>query len=344
MGRVRPLAIGAQRAAASSRTWAQTPRRTAWSRGRRGGRDAVAVLAYDYTVFAGTQGAISHPRSRPHARARRARGGCRSCSSPRAAAAARATPTSAAVVAGSTSRAFAHVGPARPGACPRVAIVSRPLLRRQRRAPRLLRRHHRHRGRQHRHGRPGDDRGRRPRRRSRPRRSARSTMQAPNGVVDIVVPTTRPRRWPSRKQYLWLLPGPASRDVDVRRPGAAAPRRARSDRRRAYDIRADRRDARRRRLGARAPRRTSAGASSPRWRGSRAGRSASSRTTRGTSAGAIDADGGRQGRALHAALRRLRAAGRLARATRPASWSAPSARSTALVRHASRHVRRRRRA
>ena len=50
----------------------------------------------------------------------------------------------------------------RPGAAGRHHL--RPLLRRQRRAPRLLRRDHRHRRLEHRHGRPGDDRGRRARR------------------------------------------------------------------------------------------------------------------------------------------------------------------------------------
>ncbi len=51
----------------------------------------------------------------------------------------------------------------------------RPLLRGQRGAAGLLRRHHRGRERQYRHGGAGDDRGRRPRGVSRPRRSARST-------------------------------------------------------------------------------------------------------------------------------------------------------------------------
>ena len=50
----------------------------------------------------------------------------------------------------------------------------------------------------------------------------------------------------------------------------------------------------------------------------------------------------RQGGALHPALRRLRSADRSFSATRPASWSGPRSRRRALVRHAARHVRRRR--
>ena len=49
--------------------------------------------------------------------------------------------------------------------------------------------------------------------------------------------------------------------------------------------------------------------------------------------GAIDADGRRQGRALPAALRRARPAGRQPRATRPASWWGRRSKRTAQVRH-----------
>ncbi len=73
----------------------------------------------------------------------------------------------------------------RPGAARRHRLGL--LLRRQRRAARLLRRGDRHRGREHRHGRPGDDRGRRPRRRTRRTRSGRSTCRTRNGVVDLRV-------------------------------------------------------------------------------------------------------------------------------------------------------------
>ena len=97
---------------------------------------------------------------------------------------------------------------------------------------------HRHRGRQHRHGRPGDDRGRRARRASRPRRSGPCRVQAPNGVVDVVVAATRPRR----SAVAQAVPRPTSRaasrdwtcadqralrDVDAREPPARL-RRARA--------------------------------------------------------------------------------------------------------------------
>ena len=88
--------------------------------------------------------------------------GCRSCSSPRAAAVAPATPTARAS-SGLDCLAFLLFARAvRARAAGR--HQRRLLLRRQRRDPRLLRRRHRHRRLEHRDGRAGDDRGRRARR------------------------------------------------------------------------------------------------------------------------------------------------------------------------------------
>ena len=86
----------------------------------------------------------------------------------------------------------------------------RLLLRRQRRDPRLLRRRHRHRGLEHRHGRPGDDRGRRARRvradgdrpdrgaagqrRRRHRRRRRGRGGRRRQAVPVVLPGPRRRR------------------------------------------------------------------------------------------------------------------------------------------------------
>ena len=98
----------------------------------------------------------------------------------------------------------------------------RALLRRQRRAARLLRRDHRHRGLEHRHGRPGDDRGRRPRRASGPRRSARCRCRCRTASSTSRWPT-RPRRCAVGQAVPVVLPGP-DRRVGVRRPAPAAPR------------------------------------------------------------------------------------------------------------------------
>ena len=140
-------------------------------------RSRVAVMAYDYTVLAGTQGYFNHRKSDrllEIADAQRAAAGavCRRRRRP----------------AGRCRfdhhrRAALHHLPAlraavRPGAGG--GHRARPLLRRQCRAAGLLRRDHRHRQRQHRHGRAGDDRRRRPgpraRRRGRPgQRAGRPT-------------------------------------------------------------------------------------------------------------------------------------------------------------------------
>ena len=102
----------------------------------------------------------------------------------------------------------------------------RPLLRRQRGARRLLRPDRRHRERLARDGRAGDDRGRRPRRRRRPTRSGRSTMQAPNGVVDVVV-ADEAEATAADQEAARLLPGrrpPPGAAPDQDAPARARPR------------------------------------------------------------------------------------------------------------------------
>ena len=122
-----------------------------------------------------------------------------------------------------------------------------PLLRRQRGDRRLLGPDRRHRGRLDRHGRPGDDRRRRARRRRRPTRSARSTMQAPNGVVDVVVADEAEAvavdQAPAR-----LLPGRGARPARAR-PDARCATLVPERERRAYTVAPDHRDAGRRGLG-----------------------------------------------------------------------------------------------
>ncbi len=119
-----------------------------------------AVLSYDYTVLAGTQGQMNHrKKDRLFDLAERLRlpvvlfaeggGG-------------RPGDTDHAVVTGLDTEAFARFG-ALSGRVPLVGRGVRSLLRRQRRAARLLPRDHRHARRQHRHGWPGHDRGWRPR-------------------------------------------------------------------------------------------------------------------------------------------------------------------------------------
>ena len=130
------------------------------------------------------------------------------------------------------SRLFAR--PQRAGAAGRHRVGA--LLRRQRRAARLLRRRHRHRGRQHRHGRPGDDRGRRARRVRARGRSARSTVQVPNGVVDVAV-ADEAEAVAVAKQYLSYFQGPVD-DWDVRRPARCCATSIPENRLRVYDVRA----------------------------------------------------------------------------------------------------------
>jgi acetyl-CoA carboxylase carboxyltransferase component len=122
-----------------------------------GGRP-VAVLAYDYTVLAGTQGMNNHAKSDRCSSWRRA-SACPSCGSPKAAAAGRAMSTGPAwpactappSAASRRCRAWCRASASWPGA----ALPATP-------PAGLLRPDHRRAGRQHRHGRAGDDRRRRP--------------------------------------------------------------------------------------------------------------------------------------------------------------------------------------
>ena len=118
-----------------------------------------AVLSYDYSVLAGTQGQMNHKKKdRLFELVERlglpvvlfAEGG-----------GGRPGDTDTATVTGLDTAAFALFG-ALSGRVPLVGHRLGPLLRRQRRAARVLPRHHRHARRQHRDGWPGHDRGRRP--------------------------------------------------------------------------------------------------------------------------------------------------------------------------------------
>ena len=196
--------------------------------------------------------------------------GCRSCCSPRAAAGGRATPT---LRARSTSivpsfRTFARLS----GLVPRVGIVVRPLLRRQRRAARLLRRRHRDAGGAHRDGRAGDDRGRRARhvrarggragrragaerrdRRRRGRRGGGGRGRRSASSPTSHGPARRTGRAPTRRCCASAIPAdPQARPRRARRSSTRSPTPARC-----WSCAA-----------------TSAAAISPRSRGSRAGRSA----------------------------------------------------------------------
>ena len=167
--RVRPLRD--RRAAPAARRSRTSIARTPGRRpGRRHARDGATAQRLRR----------ARPTTTPCSPARRARSGtarrtgcsssssgcgCRPCSSPRAAAGARATPTSRS--SRRSTRARSRCGrPLGAGAAHRGR--QRPLLRGQRGDRRLLGPHRRDRGRVDRHGRPGDDRGRRARARSSP--------------------------------------------------------------------------------------------------------------------------------------------------------------------------------
>ena len=154
-------------------------------------------------------------------------GACRSCSSPKAAAAARATPTGSACRGSTASRST--TSPRLSGLVPLVGHRVGVLLRRQRGAPRVLRRRHRRRRLEHRHGRPGDDRGRRTRRVRADRRSGRSTTQVANGVIDIAVDDDAAAV--RGREAVPLVLRRRDRRVGVRRPARAAPPRPREPRR-----------------------------------------------------------------------------------------------------------------
>ena len=125
-------------------------------------RSRCAVLAYDYTVLAGTQGVRNHRKTDRMLELAERASACRSCCSPRAAEGGPGD-TDQSELFHLDVPTFRDVRAAqRPRAAGRDRLG--PLLRRQRRAARLLRRDRRDPGGDDRHGRPGDDRGRRARR------------------------------------------------------------------------------------------------------------------------------------------------------------------------------------
>ena len=139
----------------------------------------------------------------------------------------------------------------------------------------------------------------------RPEEVGPMSVQVPNGVVDIAGRRTRPRRCASREAVPLLLPGPGD-GLELRRPArccAASCRRtacASTTCAQVIETLADTGSVLelRPRLRPRHDHRASSA--------SRAGRSASIANNPTHLGGAIDSDGRRQGRALHAALRRLR--------------------------------------
>ena len=98
-------------------------------------------------------------------------------------------------------------------------------------------------------------------------------MQAPNGVVDVVVADEAEATWPRPSGCSATSRAP-TRARRRARPGARCATLVPERERRAYDVGADRRDARRRGLGHRSCASASRRRWSPRWRGSRAARSA----------------------------------------------------------------------
>ena len=96
----------------------------------------------------------------------------------------------------------------------------RAVLRRQRRAARLLRHGDRHRGQQHRDGRPGDDRGRRARHVTAPRTSARSTSRWPTAWSTSPV-ADEAEAVAVAKQYLSYFQGPVAPGAEPDQTAAA---------------------------------------------------------------------------------------------------------------------------
>ena len=209
-------------------------------------RGACAVLSYDYTVLAGTQGAIGPPEEGPPVRADRADAAADRASSPRAAEGGPATPTTpssrrsrrARSPSGPGSRAWCRGSRSSPGAAspatPCIAGASDLIVATESIVAR--------------DGRPGDDRGRRARDRRARRRSALSDVQGRNGVVDVAVADEAEAVAVGEAPAL-LLPGPAA-DWASRRPTRRALREVVPERRRrAYDVHERGRRPRRRRLG-----------------------------------------------------------------------------------------------
>ena len=264
----------------------------------RGARGAIAV-SYDYTVLAGTQGLQNHrKKDRLFELAERLQPADRVLHRGRRRPARR-------------HRRHRAVRARVPGVpVPRRAVRPRAarrrqrrlLLRRQRGDPRLLRRRHRHRGLEHRHGRPGDDRGRRARR-----------VRADGDRADRGAAGQRRRRHRRRRRGRGASPSPSStcRTSRAGWPTGSAPTRTLlrdvvpADRLRSYDVRKVDRAAVRHRLGARAAPRLRARDDhrpgphrGPSGRRDRQQPDAPRRRHRHA--------GRRQGRPVHAAVRRVR--------------------------------------
>ncbi len=299
-------------------------------------RAACAVLSYDYTVLAGTQGALGHrKKDRLFELIERMRlptvlfaeggGG-------------RPGDTDYPVVSALDTRAFA-LWARLSGLVPRIAIVAGRCFAGNAVLAGCCGPDRRHRGRLARDGRAGDDRGRRARR-VRPRaRSGRSTSRRRTASSTSWSPT-RPRRSPRRSAC--SATSRAAADWHGARPGAAARRRPREP------------PPRLRRRAGRSTTLADDGSVHLPARALRAGDGDRAGADRGP-AGRRDrqqpaAHGRRdhqrrrrQGGALPAALRRLRHARALARRHARASWSGRTPRRPALVRHALAAARRRRR-
>ena len=281
-------------------------------------------MSYDYTVLAGTQGMRNHlkkDRLFEIAEHRRlpvvlfAEGG-----------GGRPGDVDMPIVAGLDCRAF-HLFARLSGARAARRDRLRLLLRRQRRAARLLRCRDRDRGLEHRDGRSGDDRGRRARRVRARATSVRSTSSTPNGVVDLRVQDDA-AAVSAAKRYLTLLPRVGRVQHGHRsRPDQTAPARSDPDQPQAH-LRRPRGDRRAVRRGLRAR-------AAPRFRArdrhrARARRRPPARRDRQRPDPPRRRDRRprrRQGGPLHAAVRRASACRCCSCATRRASWSArrPSA-------------------
>ena len=259
------------------------------------------VMAYDYTVLAGTQGAHNHAKTDRMLEHRRAPGACRSCCSPKAAAAGPATPRRAAASARRATRfgRFAELS----GLVPLVGITSGRCFAGNASLLGCCDVDHRHA-----RTRTSAWAARRWSRAaasacSRRRRSVRCRCSSPTASSTSLV-ADEAEAVAVAKQYLSYFQGPLT-DVD-----RADQRRLRhivpENRLRVYDVRDGHRDARRRRVGARAAARVRArhGHLADPHRGPPGRRR--SPTTRQHLGGAIDSDGADKARAVHAALRRVR--------------------------------------
>ena len=283
-------------------------------------RSACAVLSYDYTVLAGTQGALGHRKKdrlfeliERHATSHGVlrRGWRRPARRHRLPGGVRARRPGVRAVGRAVGRGAAHRG--REG----------PVLRRQRGHRRLLRPHRRHRGRLDRHGRAGDDRRRRPRAGRRRRRSGRSRCRRRTASSTSWSPT-RPRRCAVTKQLLGYFqgstpPGDRSRPDADARPASPSAADAPTTSRRSSTTLADegsvtflRERFAREMVTALA-----------RIEGRPVGVIANDTLVM---AGAVTAAGRRQGGALPAAVRRVRRCRSSRSSTRPGTWSGPTPR------------------